>query len=86
MSAVAVATLCAGSAVAGGLPRATGLRRTPRPPRSLAWFSPISSTPASSSAWMTFISVSTTPLTTPSLASMRWMVGSETPARSASVF
>ena len=44
------------------------------------------STPARSKASTTLVSVSITPRTVPSLASMRWMVGSETPARSASCF
>ena len=58
--------------------------RTPRPPPALAAPSARSSTPAASSAAINFISESTLPLITPSLASMRWMVGKESPARSAS--
>ena len=46
--------------------------------------SPISSMPAASSAAISFISESTLPRMTPSLASMRWMVGTESPASSAS--
>ena len=40
----------------------------------------MSSMPAWFSASMTLVNVSTIPRTVPSLASMRWMVGSETPA------
>ena len=47
--------------------------------------SPISSMPSAASASTSFISESTLPRTTPSLASMRWMVGSERPARCASL-
>jgi hypothetical protein len=42
-----------------------------------------SSTPESSKAAITFTNVPTTPRDLPSLASMRWMVGNDTPARSA---
>src|SRR5690606_30058965 len=61
------------------------LSRTPRPPATLAAFSPISSTPASSSAATTLVSESTIPRTLPLLASIRWMVGSDTPDRRARV-
>src|SRR5262249_24335076 len=47
------------------------LRRTPRPPSSLRACSPISATPARSSASTTLVSVSTTPRTVPALASIR---------------
>ena len=53
------------------------LSRHPRPPPELAAFSAISSMPAASSAATSFISESTLPRMTPSLASMRWMVGSD---------
>src|SRR5262249_51221390 len=59
--------------------------RTPRPPPELTALSVMSSIPSESSAAMSFISESTLPRTTPSLASMRWMVGSDSPAASASV-
>ena len=61
-------------------------RRTPRPTPSLRACSPISSTPAASRAATTLIRVSTLPRTLPSLASILWIVGKETPERSASVF
>ena len=57
---------------------------TPRPPPSLMAPSPSSSIPAASRADISFISESTLPRITPSLASMRWMVGTERPDRSAS--
>ena len=60
-------------------------RRTPRPPPSLLALSPSSSMPAAFSASTTLISVSMTPRTLPWLASIRWMVGSDTPAMPASV-
>src|SRR5688572_24655356 len=50
-------------------------RRMPRPPPSLAAPSLISSMPRRSSAAISFISDSTFPRTTPSLASILWMVG-----------
>jgi len=43
----------------------------------------INSTPSAFSAATSFISESTLPLMTPSLVSMRWMVGSDSPAASA---
>ena len=61
------------------------MRRTPRPPWLLTAPSAISSMPACCSAPTSFISESTLPRTTPSLASMRWMVGSDRPASPASV-
>src|SRR3546814_9551813 len=77
-------------------PRAPGLhgsdhasspafRRTPRPPAGLALFSPISSTPATSIAAITLLSESMMPRTFQVLASMRWIVGSDTPASCARV-
>ena len=62
----------------------SAIRRTPRPPWLLAAPSAISSMPASCSAPTSFISESTLPRTTPSLASIRWMVGSDRPDSSAS--
>src|SRR3546814_548696 len=59
-------------------------RRTPRPRAVLDASSPINSMPAASKAATTFMRVSMTPRTVPSLASMRWMVGRETPANTAS--
>jgi hypothetical protein len=59
--------------------------RTPRPPCALAAPSAISSMPAFCSAPTSFISESTLPRTTPSLASMRWMVGRDRLDNSASV-
>jgi len=59
--------------------------RTPRPPPELTALSVMSSMPSESSAPISFISESTLPRTTPSLASMRWMVGSDSPAASARV-
>ena len=56
------------------------LSRTPRPPPWLAALSAISSMPSASSAATSFISELTLPRITPSLASMRWMVGSDSPA------
>ena len=47
--------------------------------------SEMSSMPSASSAATSFISESTLPRITPSLASMRWMVGSDSPAASASL-
>ena len=64
---------------------AVPLSRTPRPPPELTAFSVISSMPAISSAETSFINESTLPRMTPSLASMRWMVGSDNPHRSASL-
>jgi len=61
------------------------LSRTPRPPVSLAVLSEMSAIPSASSAATSFISESTLPRMTLSLASMRWMVGSDSPAASASV-
>src|SRR5271169_912695 len=61
------------------------LRRTPRPPIWLVALSAISSMPSVSSAATSFISESTLPRITPPLASMRWMVGNDKPADSASV-
>src|SRR5271170_1086155 len=61
------------------------LSRTPRPPAWLVALSEMSSIPSASSAATSFISESTLPRTTPSLASMRWMVGNDSPADSASV-
>ena len=57
------------------------LSRTPRPPPLLAAPSPINSMPPAASASTSFISESTLPRTTPSQASMRWMVGSDKPER-----
>jgi len=65
---------------------ADAFSRTPRPPSVLTAPSPISSTPASSSAFTSFIKESTLPRTTPSLASMRWIVGSERFESSARLF
>ena len=59
------------------------LRRTPRPPAELATPGLINSIPALSSAETSFIRELTFPRITPSLASMRWMVGTERCARSA---
>src|SRR5579863_2806969 len=58
---------------------ADSLRRTPRPPRSLSASSAMRTTPAASSAAISFMSESTVPRMTPSLASIRWMVGAERP-------
>src|SRR5215475_3195091 len=55
--------------------------RTPRPPPWLTAPSPISSIPAAASASTSFIRESTLPRITPSLDSMRWIVGSESPER-----
>jgi len=55
-------------------------------PEELALFSPINSMPETSSACAILVSEPTTPRTSPLLASMRWMVGPDTPARAASVF
>src|SRR5689334_24804929 len=57
---------------AGGL-----LNRTPRPPLELVALSEMSSIPLASSAATSFINESTLPRMTPSLASIRWMVGNE---------
>jgi len=46
----------------------------------------MNSIPAASSAAMTFVRLSITPRTTPLLASIRWIVGSETPETLANVF
>src|SRR5271155_5152334 len=59
--------------------------RTPRPPELLVALSVMSSMPSMSRAAISFISESTLPRTTLSLASIRWMVGSDRPAASASV-
>src|SRR5579875_2738209 len=64
---------------------AFALSRTPRPPPWLEAPSPMSSMPAPSRAPTSFISESTLPRMTPSLASMRWIVGTESPERSASL-
>ena len=72
---------CVGVAIAH---RRGALNRTPRPPLWLTPPSLMSSTPLFSSAAMSFINESTLPRMTPSLASMRWMVGTERPDRSAS--
>src|SRR5208337_1527510 len=56
------------------------LSRTPHPPPPLVAPSPISSTPARSSASTIFVRLSTTPRTIPGLDSMRCTVGKETPA------
>src|SRR5688500_5089220 len=61
------------------------LNRTPRPPPGLAAPGPISSRPAALSAAISFIRESTLPRTTSSLASMRWMVGTDRPDSSASL-
>ena len=58
-------------------------RRTPRPPAELATPGLINLIPAFSSAETSSISELTLPRTTPSLDSMRWMVGTERFARSA---
>ena len=58
--------------------------RTPRPPSVLEAPSPISSIPAISRAATSLVRESTLPRITPSLASIRWMVGSESPASLAS--
>ena len=55
-----------------------------RPPVVLVALSEINSMPAASSAATSFISETTLPRITPSLASIRWMVGSDRPERSAS--
>jgi hypothetical protein len=57
--------------------------RTPRPPVALGACGLINSMPAFSSAETSFISESTFARITPSLASMRWIVGTERPANSA---
>src|SRR6516165_758916 len=61
-------------------------RRTPRPPPELGAPSLINSIPAASSAAITFVRLSITPRTVPLLASMRWMVGSDTPDACESAF
>src|SRR6516162_9689704 len=61
-------------------------RRTPRPPPELGAPSLINSIPAASSAAMTFVRLSITPRTVPLLASMRWIVGSDTPDACESAF
>src|SRR5690606_7815745 len=63
-----------------GCRSAGSLSRTPRPLPVLAAPSPISSTPAPSSASTTFTSESTVPRTWPALASIRWIVGKDSPA------
>src|SRR4030095_11193209 len=62
--------------------RAHSRNRTPRPPPVLGAPGAISSIPAAFSAAMSFISESTFPRTTSSLASMRWIVGTERPVSS----
>src|SRR5260370_11122291 len=64
---------------------ASPFSRTPRPPALLAALSAMSSMPSESRAATSFISESTLPRITPSLASMRWIVGSDNPAASARV-
>src|ERR1700756_1300805 len=59
--------------------------RTPRPPVEVVALSEMSSIPAVSRAATSFIRESTLPRTTPSLASIRWMVGSERSDNSASL-
>jgi hypothetical protein len=49
----------------------------PRPPLELVALSEISSIPQASSAATSFMSESTLPRITPSLASIRWIVGSD---------
>ena len=49
----------------------------PRPPLELVVLSEISSIPQASSAATSFMSESTLPRMTPSLASIRWIVGNE---------
>src|SRR5262249_36194625 len=58
---------------------------TPRPPPLLTALSEMSPPRAASSAATSFITDSTLPRTTPSLASIRWMVGNERPDNSASL-
>jgi hypothetical protein len=66
-------SLCVGAdRYAGGL-----LSRMPRPPVELVALSEISSIPLASSAATSFMSESTLPRMTPSLASIRWIVGSD---------
>ena len=60
------------------------MRRTPRPPPSLTASSPMSSTPTPASAATSFMSELTLPRITSSLASMRWIVGTDRPDSSAS--
>src|SRR3546814_678917 len=67
-----------------GSARAASRSRTPRPCPVLEEYSPSSSMPLLSSAPITFTSVSTTPRTWPLDASIRWIVGRERPASSAS--
>ena len=57
--------------------------RAAHPSATLGAPSPISSIPAASSAPISFTSESTLPRIVPSLASMRWMVGSDSPEASA---
>lgn len=54
-------------------------KRTPLPPPELVAPSLINSTPAASRAAITLVRLSMTPRTVPLLASMRWIVGSDTP-------
>ena len=56
-----------------------GRSRSPLPPPLLTAPSLMNWTPAASSTPIIFISVSITPRTPPLLASMRWIVGNETP-------
>src|SRR5205814_14762 len=59
-------------------------RRSPLPPPRLTAPSSIRSMPATFSAPTSFISESTLPRISPSLASIRWMVGTDRPESSAS--
>jgi hypothetical protein len=54
--------------------------RTPRPPTGLVSPSLMSSTPAASIAAISFMRESTVPRITPALASMRWIVGTDSRA------
>src|SRR5262249_2890779 len=56
-----------------------------RPPDALFALSPINSTPAWANASTTLIRLSITPRTVPLLASILWIVGSDTPDRSANI-
>jgi len=60
--------------------------RTPLPPLELVAPSLINSTPAASRAAITLVRLSITPRTVPLLASMRWIVGSDTPDATARAF
>src|SRR5438034_10872562 len=61
-------------------------KRTPLPPLELAVPSLMNSTPADSRAAITLVRLSMTPRTVPLLASMRWIVGSDTPDAAARAF